>query len=309
MFRFLRKTNLSKYYYQNYFYNKRLPILMCLIIPSTNSFVTKSETKNETKSETNILTKNNIDSLFDNAYTNIHNYVKKSEYYTSYEIIKKTIEVDKNKYFVFKIIINYNIMYYATDMKNKLGFGGYGIVYEGFNVITGEKIALKFCNVHFDEIVCLIKTELYIAHTQDVIIMKKAPGLKYSDILKDKSISDEMKINLHKKVINKYIELGVKHSIEHNDAKVDHIFIEIENDIITLIDFGLSTFRGNTRADIHNLNQNVKYYYTYCDESFKNYIDSLYDKTYVYEKRILMLQALTFFTTTMFIVHFIESKL
>jgi serine/threonine protein kinase len=222
MFRFLRKDTLLKftYYYKNhntYYFNKKLSLLMCFIIPSTTSFTINNET--------NILAINNN--------------------------------------------------HYTTNMTNKLGKGVYGTVYEGFNIITGEKIAFKFCNVHLNEINCLIKTELYIAHTQNCILMKKAPGITYLDILKDQSISDEIKINLHKKVINKFIELGLKYSINHNDVKPEHVFIDIENNIITIVDFGRSTFTCNIENDIYSLNYGVKYHYKHCGQSFKNYIDSL----------------------------------
>lgn len=52
---------------------------------------------------------------------------------------------------------------------------------------------------------------------------------------------------------------------------------------MTLINFAYYFFTLNMRKGIHKFNENIKYYFKYCNKLFIKYIASLYDSSYTYE--------------------------
>ena len=215
-----------------------------------------------------LLTIHNIDETFDRAPCYYEHHQKSSDF----KIYEKPIETKNNLYQVFKIVRNNEKDYFYLDYKKRIGQGGYGTVYQGTNVKTGKMIVIKRLeNVYKDEIQCLKKYGTYIAHTWNQILIEKAPGISYEDILKNESISDGMKIELHKKILDKIIELHEKYKIIHGDMKPEHIFID-ENENITFVDFGLSVCCDTNSVDSNTVDSNA--------------VDSrCYDKTNYYLKK------------------------
>ncbi len=229
----------------------------------------------------NNLTKDNIETAFNKA-----NCYYESRQQSDFKLYQKTIKTKTTSYQVFKIVKNNETDYIASELKKIIGEGGFGRVYEGFSVITKKIIIIKRLeNVYENEIQCLKKMGTYIANTWNTILMERAIGLSYQDILMNISISDAKKIILHKEILIKIIELHTKYQIIHNDIKPAHIFIDKENNI-TFIDFGLSriydpehpnlkTLNSNIKSDIDIFNQIIEqYYFKYCGKEFSDYIDT-----------------------------------
>ncbi len=204
------------------------------------------------------LTKYNIEHEFQMINKSMTQTIKRSKYYPSYTIIKKNINIKNNSYVVFKIIKENKIYYYASEKNKYIGEGYNGVVYDGYNVLTNELIVVKYGYIGNYEVTCLIITDMYICHMNDIVIMRKAPGISYDKILMNKSISDGKKIVLHKKIINNLINLGLKYNILHCDPKPEHIFIH--DDKITFIDFGLSELKSSINSDIEDFNKHTLMY-------------------------------------------------
>lgn len=242
------------------------------------------------------LTMDNIGAKFDSAPYNI------AETWTDHQIQQKYIQINEKEHNVFKVIKDGTIDYFIVDAKI-LGEGAHGLTREAISIVSGKTIVVKYKYSHtgevHDEAECLKRVGMHIAHSRKIILMEKAKGTCYTDILTNRSVTDEKKIELHKKIINKLTELHEKYYIRHNDPKPEHIFID-ENENIQFIDFGISDcneepFSSNylKQSDIDYLNEHT---YKYCDnrcgESFDKYIDSLYDSRSGF--RLFVLQIITF---------------
>lgn len=253
------------------------------------------------------LTEYNIQSVFDQSHSGYRTYQESPEY----EIYQKYIETQNQYLRVFKMIQNGKIDYFVSEYKKSIGQGAYGSASLAINIVTGDIIVVKDAHewrgIVDDETLCLKKVGSYIAHTGKTILMKKAHGISYQDILKNNTITDERKIDLHKKVIKKLIELHKIYHIIHNDAKPEHIFID-ENDRIELIDFGLS-FCKSVAFSLEYLkrsyNKEIGYLNVHaqqdcaghCGKLFDQYIDSLHDSEYAHEYyyRLLLIILFTMF--------------
>ena len=158
--------------------------------------------------------------------------------------------------------------------------------------MTGESVVAKYGYyfIRNNEIISLKKTKLYIAHMRRIVLMHKARGVSYEHILKNKSISDEIKIEIHKKIVSELVNLNKIYGIIHGDAQPKHIFIEFEikNDyvtsspfMITFIDFGNSdiidcNLKNNCDSDINYFNEHVRDISSdYCGKLFNEYIIKL----------------------------------
>ncbi len=229
----------------------------------------------------NNLTKDNIDAEFNKARCGYEH-----RQHSDFKIYQKTIKTKTNSYQIFKIDKNNETDYIASEFKEIIGEGGFGRIYEGFSVITKKIIIIKRVeNVYENEIECLKKIGTYIANTWNTILMERAEGISYQNILMNNSISDKNKIILHKIILIKIIELHKKFHIIHNDMKPAHIFIG-KNDNITFIDFGLSRMYDSEPLNFNSLNSNLKsdidvfnqiienYYFKYCGKEFCDYIDT-----------------------------------
>ncbi len=204
--------------------------------------------------------------------------IKCTKFFPSYNILQENIHIKNNNYEVFKITKGNEINYYLNDNNIYLGRGCNGEAWQGINLKTQDNIVIKYGYIGIHEVTCLIKTGLYIAHIDRIILIKKAPGISYGIFLMNSIISDNKKIILHKKIIDKLIELGETHNIYHGDIKPEHIFIE--NDKITLIDFGSSKLQKCIRDDIDNLNKNTL---MYCSQNtlLRGYIKSIKNKSLI----------------------------
>jgi serine/threonine protein kinase len=242
-------------------------------------------------------TKDNIEDICKQTSYTPSRSIQKSIYFPTYEIERTLLQKinDNKNYQIFKIVNSNKIDYYVTEFK-LIGRGGYGFVFEGVNIITKEIIAIKYGHIKPNEIISLIKIGFYIAHMDDnlwddILLMKRAQGVSYDNILRNKSISDQTKIKIHKEAIKKIIELGNKYNIYHGDTDPRHVFVENNNNDnncdykITLIDFGnsrhVSDLNFFIKCDIDMFNQNTKYLSSYCGKSFCDYIESLHDIEYV----------------------------
>lgn len=152
--------------------------------------------------------------------------------------------IKKAHHNIFKVEKDDSIEYYIVNTVESIGAGEYGQCYQGINVTTKKAIVGKYGEIYQNEIICLERTGLYIAcipggRLSGIVLMYRAPGRDYIQILMDETITDHEKTKIHENIINKYIELNKIHHILHRDVKPEHIFVA-EDGSITLIDFGLS---------------------------------------------------------------------
>lgn len=251
--------------------------------------------------ETDVLTKDNIEKMFNQNSGN----PEISEKSLDHEIYQKNIRTKDMQQSVFKVINDEKVSYYVTNEQKSLSQKKNSKVYEASDIITGKTIIVKYISENNAQIEneahCLKKIGSYIAHTKNVILMEKAHGTSYQDILKNKTITYERKIDLHKKIIEKLKELNEKAHIHHKDMKPWHIFIG-ENDLIQFIDFSKSfcssiAFSSNylehaIKEDVVSLNEHLRGLCSekLCEEQFDKYIDSLYDSEYAFEFRLRFFQ-------------------
>lgn len=185
-------------------------------------------------------------------------------------------KINYHHYHVFRVIEKGNTTYFVIDTKKFVGSGCFGYVYMGFDVLTKETVVAKYGDIGTNEIECLKKTGLYIASMPSIILMHKAPGKDYDQILRDPIISDQKKILIHGKIIDKYNQLLGKHNICHYDPKPEHVFVD--DNVITFIDFGSSYYPTVSffNSDISYFNMRIKTMYAKVyGKIFKKYIESL----------------------------------
>ncbi len=257
--------------------------------------------KQEQNEEQMIFEPNQINEIF------IKKFSEEIDNYT--DGLTKTSKIKHNHYDIFKITdSDKTVSYFVIDKKKFIGSGCFGQVYQGFDVLTKDQIVAKYGSyIGSDEIKCLKKTGLYLGYlvlknnvyVQGIILMKKAHGKDYDQILRDPLISDQEKIQIHEKIIDKYNQLLDKHGICHWDTKSEHIFVDliidqrllpvdqrllpvdqssINENQITIVDFGSSYFPFFRffNSDVQQFNQNIKYYYTNtCSSTFIKHIESL----------------------------------
>lgn len=196
-------------------------------------------------------------------------------------------------YDIFKIMEN---EYYVINKTKLIGNGAFGSVYEGIDIVTRKSIVAKYGRIGIHEIDCLKKTGLFIgSYSSNIIFMHKAPGKCYCQILIDRRICGEKKIQIHKRIIDALNQLFEKHGICHNDIGTRHVFVD--EDMITFVDFGESYYPfvlteltrqypfilnvikmfGFGSDDIQKLNEDTLFWTTYYNDNKKHveYIQSL----------------------------------
>lgn len=244
--------------------------------------------------DVDILTKDNIVNVFDQTNYSFKYSDFKYAAFDDFEIHEKIIKTKLNHYKVFRVTKNNTNKYFVFDYKILLGSGMSGTSYQGYDIMTGKNIVMKelYGSMNTNEISCLKKVSLHIAHTWNTILMERAQGITYLDIIMNKSICDERKIELHNKIIIALNNLHETHNIQHNDLQPRHIFIDV-NDTITFIDFSLSFYTSehlnliniflnlinghfSIESDLTYLCRFVKYYQVYSGIAFNQYIDSMY---------------------------------
>jgi tRNA A-37 threonylcarbamoyl transferase component Bud32 len=194
------------------------------------------------------------------------------------------IKTESQNYNVYKFNSRGEIAYYAVNKNMCVGSGSDGDVYAGFNILTGEPLVAKYGYIGVYEEEFLKKTGLYIASEINLIpstvLMHRAPGTNYDNILRDSSISDNKKIEIHEKIIEKILDLRNIHNISHNDIALRHIFVDLNNnDQITMIDFGMSTpvtivDEYEDMTEILRLQtKTLEIYDSYYESAFKDYIN------------------------------------
>lgn len=195
------------------------------------------------------------------------------------EISKIIIRSESQHYIVYKFDSKDKIAYYAIDKNEFIGSGSDGSVYAGFNILTGEPLVAKFGHIGIYEEEFLKKTGLYIASEKSLVpstvLMHRAPGKSYDHVLRD-PMPDSKKIEIHEKIIEKFLELRDIHNISHNDVSLRHIFVNVaDNNRVTIIDFGLSNQSSpGDMADISRLHQRTREISdTCCGGTFNDYID------------------------------------
>jgi hypothetical protein len=197
----------------------------------------------------------------------------------------QTSLITLDHYDIFRIMKN---KYYVVNRRKFIGNGTSGHVHEGHDVATREPIVVKYGKIGINEIECLKKNGSYIgsySSTQNIVLMHRALGNPYLQILMDQSIASEKKIQIHKQIINALNQLFMDHGICHNDMQARHVYID--GDKITLIDFGESDFSlipvpiirccGSESPDVHEFNLATLHWTTYynCDKIHLRYIESL----------------------------------
>jgi serine/threonine protein kinase len=88
-------------------------------------------------------------------------------------------------------------------------------------------------------------------------LMKKAPGVVYTSLLRDVTVAPEEKIKIYLKIIEKYGTIRAL-GIAHRDVKLDHIFVDCQNDnCITIVDFGCSA-QTPSHSDVYDLREELR---------------------------------------------------
>jgi len=235
-----------------------------------------------------ILNRHNIEEIYNQSRCRTFKQTQKSRYYPTYDIEEKLVKIENIKCQLFKISQNNKIDYYITDFE-VLEKGLDGFVHYGQNIATKEVIAIKYGNFGPNEINSLIKTDMYIAHSngiiQNILLMKKAPGISYRDIIKNEFIPDETKIRIHKLIIKKFSKLSDKHDIYHGNLNPKNIFVDINNNYqVTFTGFKHSMFLPDVYFDINKFNGNTAFLPGLRGGLFQNYVSSIYHANYVTSK-------------------------
>lgn len=165
-------------------------------------------------------TKHNINDLFNQCQSSYPFKTKvRSEFFLTYQIEQRIFDQKNQWCHIFKITKNNKVLFFVVDFAKQIGNGCSGRVYEGPDITDNTLIVVKYGEITHNEIISLQKTNQYIAHFSDCrcVLMHKAQGIDYEQIIKDKSISDLKKIIYHAKILNHIIEFATKYNIYHGD--------------------------------------------------------------------------------------------
>jgi len=166
-----------------------------------------------------------------------------------------------------------NLTRYFSLTDRFVGSGAFGRVYVGRDLRSGDEIVIKKTDVGRNEVKCLHIMDMYLGGNDRYILMKRARGVAYDDILSGGVYKGVELIRLHEGIIEEFKRMNKK-GVRQGDPYPRHIFVDDVEGVfsVDIIDYGLCNINPAVYDDICGLNGALRYRYYEFDDVFVAYL-------------------------------------